>query len=77
MCPREAVTPWRAHTGAGSWKEMWPVKRGPHWSRFACRTCDPVGDPKWRSLFLKDCTPWKGSTLERIVKDSMRRKEQQ
>ncbi|CAN0084984.1 unnamed protein product, partial [Bubo scandiacus] len=24
----------------------------PHCSRFAGRTCDPVGDPCWSSLFL-------------------------
>jgi len=34
-----------------SWKE-----RNPHQSRYAVRTCDSVGDPSWRSLFLKDCT---------------------
>ena len=22
--------------------------------------CDPMGDPRWSSLFLKDCIPWKG-----------------
>jgi len=32
------------------------------------RACDPVGDPRWSSLFLKDCTPWKGPTLGQFVK---------
>jgi len=22
-----------------------------------------MGDPRWSSLFLKDCTPWEGPTL--------------
>jgi len=47
------VDPWRVRT---TW-----------WSRFA-RAGDPVGHPHWRSLFLKDCTMWKGSTLEQFVK---------
>jgi len=33
------------------------MERSPHWSRFAGRTCDPTGDPRWSSLFLKDCNP--------------------
>jgi len=41
------------------WKQ-----RSPHWSRFAGRPCDTVGDPLWNSLFLKDCTLWKGPMLE-------------
>ncbi|GAB0180907.1 hypothetical protein GRJ2_000556000 [Grus japonensis] len=49
------VDPWR--------------ERSPHWSRFAGRTCDPMGDPRWSSLLLNDCTPWKGPTLEQFVKD--------
>ena len=35
----------------------------------AGRTCDPTGDPRWNSLFLKDCTPWKGPTLEQFVEN--------
>ena len=49
------VAPWR--------------ERSPRWSKFAGRTCDPTGDPRWSSLFLKDCTPWKGPTLEQFVKN--------
>ncbi|GAB0189758.1 zinc finger and BTB domain-containing protein 5 [Grus japonensis] len=44
-------------------------KRSPRWSRFAGRTCDPMVDPRWSSLFLKVCTPWKGPTLEQLVKN--------
>jgi len=47
-CLKEAVIPWRAHTGAGSWQDLWThAERSPCWSRFAGRTCDPVGDPCW------------------------------
>ncbi|KAK4826947.1 hypothetical protein QYF61_012796, partial [Mycteria americana] len=46
------------------WRE-----RSPCWSRFAGRTCDPVGDPRWSSLCLKDCTLCKGSMLEQFVKN--------
>ena len=28
-----------------------------------------MGDPRWSSLFLKDCTPRKGSTLEQFMKN--------
>ncbi|GAB0182501.1 hypothetical protein GRJ2_000715400 [Grus japonensis] len=38
------------------------------WSRFAGRTRDPMVDPRWSSLFLKVCTPWKGPTLEQFMK---------
>jgi len=37
------------------------------WRRFAGRVCDPVGDPCWSSLFLKDCTPWKGTMLGQFM----------
>ena len=70
MCPKEAVTLWEACAGAGSWQDLWTRgERSPHWSRFAGRACDPAGDPRWSSLFLKDCTPWKGPTLEQFVKN--------
>ena len=29
---------------------------------------DPMGDPHWSSLFLKDCTLWEGPTLEQLMK---------
>ena len=28
-----------------------------------------MGDPRQSSLFLKDCTPWKGPTLEQFMKN--------
>jgi len=63
------VTPWGAHAGAGSWQNLRTYgERSPHWGRFAGRTCDAVGDPRWSSLFLKDGTPWEGPTLGQCVK---------
>ncbi|GAB0179797.1 mitochondrial enolase superfamily member 1 [Grus japonensis] len=57
---KEAVTLWEAHAGGSSWQDLWTHgERSPHWSRFADRTCDPVGDPRWSSLLLKVCTTWK------------------
>jgi len=62
-CPQEAVTLWGHHAGAGSWQGLRTLgERSPRRSRFAGRACDPVGDPRWSSLFLKDCTPWEGLT---------------
>ncbi|KAK4825929.1 hypothetical protein QYF61_003424 [Mycteria americana] len=70
MCPKEAVTPWEARAGADSWQDLWAhEERSPRWSRFAGRTRHPVGDPRWSSLFLKGCTPWKGPTLEQFTKN--------
>jgi len=55
------VTPWEAHTGEGSWKDLWTRgESSPRWSRFVGRACDPMGEPCWSSLFLKDCTLWEG-----------------
>lgn len=49
-CLKDAVTPWRAHTGVGSWEDLWcHDERSPHCSRFADRTYDPEGDPCWSS----------------------------
>jgi len=40
---KEAVTPWGACTGAGSWQDLRTRgERSPHWNRFAGRACDPV-----------------------------------
>ena len=64
------MTPWEACTGAGFWQDLWTRgERSPCWSRFAGRACDPMGDPRWSSLFLKDCTLWKGPTLEQFMKN--------
>lgn len=46
-------------------------KRSPCWSTFAGRTCDPTGDPFWRSLLLKYYTPWKRPMLEQSVPEGL------
>lgn len=33
-----------------------------------CWICDPMRDLCWSSWILKDCTPWKGPTLEQFLK---------
>jgi len=45
--------------------------RSLHQSGFAGRACDPMWDPRWSSLFLKDCTSRKGPTLGQFVKDCL------
>ncbi|XP_027593244.2 DENN domain-containing protein 2B isoform X1 [Pipra filicauda] len=75
-CPKEAVTPWEAHAGAGSWKDLWTRgERSPLWSRFAVRTWDLGGNARWSRLFLKNCTLWKGPTLEQLMKNCSLGKE--
>jgi len=65
MCPKNAVTLWRDCAGAGSWQDLWNRgKRSPRQSMFAGRACDPVGDPRWSSLFLKSCSLWEGLMVE-------------
>jgi len=64
-CPQEAVTLWGVHAGAGFWQNPWTCgERSPGRSKFAGRACDPVGDPRWSSLCLKDCLPCDRPTLE-------------
>ena len=63
---------WEAHAGAGSWQDLGPHgERSPCQSRFAGRTCDPVGDPRWSGLLLKACMPWERLTLEKFMKDCL------
>ncbi|GAB0209734.1 hypothetical protein GRJ2_003439100 [Grus japonensis] len=61
----EDPTPEQVHAPKGGCDPMGSLR----WSRFACRTCDPVGDTHCSSLFLKYCTLWKGHTLEQFVKN--------
>jgi len=49
----------------------------PHRSKFAGRACEPMGDTCWSSLFLKDCTPWKGPTLGQFYNSCTRAKDPQ
>jgi len=70
MSPHEALTLWRICAGAGSWQELWTCgKRSPCRSRFAGRARDPMGDPRWSSLFLKGFTLWEGPTLGQFMKN--------
>ncbi|KAJ7421660.1 hypothetical protein BTVI_17220 [Pitangus sulphuratus] len=66
----EGDAPWEAHGAARSWQDLWlHGERSPCCSRFAGRTCDPIGEPHRSSLFLKDCPSWKGSMLEQLMKN--------
>jgi len=68
-CLKDSVTPWRTHAGAGSCQDLQTCgERSPCRSRFAGRACDPMGDPRWSSLFLKDGTPWEGPALGQFKK---------
>ncbi|PKU44760.1 suppression of tumorigenicity 5 protein isoform x4 [Limosa lapponica baueri] len=44
-------------------------EKSPGWSRFFGRICDPVEDPRWGSLFMKDYIPWKRPMVEQFVKN--------
>ena len=62
---------WEACTGAVSWQDLQICgERNPR-SRFFGRTCDPVGDPRWSTVLLKDCTPWKGPMLEQCASEGL------
>jgi len=64
-------------TGSLRWSRILPRpvdprrERSPCWSRFAGRACDPVGDPCWSSLFLKDCALWEGPTLGQFMESCL------
>ncbi|GAB0180379.1 zinc finger and BTB domain-containing protein 5 [Grus japonensis] len=61
-CLKEAVTPWEAQAGASSWQDLWSRgERSPHWSRFAGRTCDPVGDPTLEQSGPEGLHPMEGT----------------
>lgn len=50
-------SPWGT-THCSRWIPKWghdPV-RSPCWTKFVGKTCDPMGDPHWSSLFLKHHT---------------------
>ncbi|KAK4824615.1 LOW QUALITY PROTEIN: hypothetical protein QYF61_016921 [Mycteria americana] len=80
---RQAVPlqPVQVHGGGDITCSLWRTPRRSRWMPEG--GCDPVGslcwsrvpagpvdqDLCWSSLFLKDCTPWKGPTLEQFVKN--------
>lgn len=67
-CVKEAVTPWKARDGAGSGQHHWTQEeRRLQWSRFAVVML--WGDTSWGRLFLKDCTLWEESMLEKFMKN--------
>lgn len=68
-CPKETGTLWEACAGGCSWQDLWIMERAAQaeWSMSAARTCDPTGNPRWSSLFLKDCTLCMGPVLEQWV----------
>jgi len=63
--PKEAVTPWRACAGAGSWQDLWPCGELPTQEQVFWQ------DPHWSSPFLKDCTPWKGPMVDRFMENCL------
>jgi len=68
-CPKEAVTQWGVHAGAGSWKDLWTCgERSPRCSRFAGRACDSVGGGTLEQ-FMKNCNSWEGLVLEQFMED--------
>jgi len=68
--PKGGCDPMGSSCSAGSWKDLWTCgERSPHWSRFPGSTYDPVEDLCGSSLFLKNCTLWKGPILEQFVKN--------
>jgi len=67
--PEGGCALWGACAGAGSSQDLWTRgERTPCQSRFAGRACDPMGDPRWSNLFLKDCTLWERPTLGQFMK---------
>jgi len=46
------------------------VERGPHAGAGLLVGLVTPGDPRWSSLFLRDCTTWRGLALEQLVKNS-------
>ena len=44
-CLKEAVTPWEAHAGAGSWQDLWPCGEsgGPTGAGFLAGVVTPRG----------------------------------
>lgn len=59
----KAVTVQEASARQGPGRDLQTSgERSPCWNKFPGRICDPVEDPQWNRLFLKECTPWKSDT---------------
>lgn len=56
--------------GAGSCQVLGPCEESStQWSKFSGRSCDPMGNPHWDRLFLKECILWDRPTLEQFGKN--------
>lgn len=80
MFLEEAVTPLEACARAGFGQDLWfHAERSSCWGKFSVRNCDPIKDPCWNRLFLKDytpcwsssCSPWEGLTFRKFMDDSL------
>jgi len=60
---KEAVTPWKACAGAGSWQKLWLMERIPCSTRISGSNCALYGDHHWSSPFMENCTLWKGPMM--------------
>lgn len=70
--PQQMDVPWwKMHGGGGYWQDLQHTEKSPHCSRFSSKTQDPVEDPHWSSQFLKNSSPWEGTTLEQFMKDCL------
>ena len=59
--------------GSPSWSRLLagpvdPWREEPTLEQVYWQDCDPMRDPCWSSLFLKDCTLWEGPMLEQFMK---------
>ncbi|GAB0178358.1 zinc finger and BTB domain-containing protein 5 [Grus japonensis] len=67
-CPNRSCSPWRAHAREGSWQDLWFVERSLCWSSLFLKDCTPGKGPTLEQ-FLKNCSLWGGPMLEKFVKD--------
>lgn len=61
------------HVGGLCWSRVMqgpadPQREEPILEQVSGKTCVTLEEPQWRSLFLKDCTPWKGIHLTQFFK---------
>ncbi|RMC19252.1 hypothetical protein DUI87_03858 [Hirundo rustica rustica] len=66
----EAVTPWKPALQQAPGRTCALMETGAHTGAyFLAGLVSLQGDPCWSSMFLKDCTTWKGHMLEEFVKN--------
>ncbi|KAJ7410372.1 hypothetical protein BTVI_53446 [Pitangus sulphuratus] len=67
---KKSVTPWEAVLQQAPDKDVWTHgERSPLWSRAAGGTRDPAGDLWQGRLFLRNCSPWKGTHTGAFCED--------